>query len=79
MAATIQSPKKPYKVGLPISSTAMTRMKIAVPIMFIIKRFMIKMALLKFLVVAVNNHLEDLRFTMYKVQFESLATDVACD
>ena len=33
-------------------------------------------ALLKFLVVAENNHLEDLRFTMYKVQFEYLATRV---
>ena len=36
-------------------------------------------ALLTFLVDAVNDHLKDLRFTMYKVQFEYLATDVACD
>ena len=33
--------------------------------------------LLKFLVDAINYHLKDLRFTMYKVQFESLATYVA--
>ena len=37
----------------------------------------LRLELLKFLVVAVNNHLEDLRFTMYKVQFESSATCVA--
>ena len=36
-------------------------------------------ALFKFLVDAVNDYLKDLRFTMYKVQFEYLATDVACD
>ena len=42
MAATTQSPKKSYKVGLPISSTAITLMKIAVPMMFKIKRFIIK-------------------------------------
>ena len=44
MAATTQSPKKSYKVGLPISSTAITLMKIAVPIIFKIKRFIIKKA-----------------------------------
>ena len=38
-----------------------------------------KKVLLKFVADAVNYHLEDLRFTMYKVQFEYLATDVACD
>ena len=33
----------------------------------------------EFVVDAINDHLENLQFTMYKVQFENLATDVACD